>query len=237
MNNTFLTAIWKDLVMVNYIIDPKFLIPFVPKGTSLDLYNDKCYISLVGFLFQNTKVLRIKVPFHNNFEEVNLRFYVKRYENNTWKRGVVFIKEIVPKPAISLVANTLYKEHYYTTKMNHYISSNKSSRKLGYGWKIKNEWQRIDVVTNLHPKTALPNTIESFITEHYYGYTKHHSKTYEYEVQHPSWELYKVLNYHINVDFALNYGEQFRILNHIKPATVLVAKGSNISVLNKRTIH
>jgi uncharacterized protein YqjF (DUF2071 family) len=109
---SFLTAEWNDLLMINYKVDRKILEKYVPAGTELDLWNDTCYVSLIGFMFENVKMLGVKVPFHVNFEEVNLRFYVKKLEDGKWKRGVVFIKEIVPKFAISWVANLLYNEHY-----------------------------------------------------------------------------------------------------------------------------
>ena len=237
MKLPFLTAEWKNLVMINYSVSPEILIPYLPKGTSLDLYQNKCYVSVVGFLFQNTKVLGVKIPYHINFEEVNLRFYVKFQENDTWKRGVVFIKEIVPKPAITFIANALFKENYVTTKMNHNIISNKFNTVISYKWQTHKLWQEISVTTNLTSHIPSPNSLESFITEHYYGYTKDAFKTYEYEVQHPSWELFKVLDYEINIDFGLNYGAHFRILNRIKPSSLFVAKGSKINVLNKRCIQ
>ena len=112
----FLKAKWEHLIMVNYIINPTILTPYLPKGVELDLYEEKCFVSLVGFMFKDTKVLGVSFPFHQNFEEVNLRIYVKQIENGETKRGVVFIKEIVPKKLISVVANTIYKEHYFTTK-------------------------------------------------------------------------------------------------------------------------
>ena len=94
---SFLKAEWRNLIIINYEVKPEILKKHVPFGTELDLYKGKCYLSLVGFLFLNTKVLGIKIPYHINFAEVSLRFYVKRLENNEWKRGVVFMKEIVPK--------------------------------------------------------------------------------------------------------------------------------------------
>jgi hypothetical protein len=106
MATTFLTAEWRKLALANYVIDPKILEKYVPKGTELDIWEGKCFVSLVGFRFLNTKVKGIKVPFHVNFDEVNLRFYVKYLDGNEWKRGVVFIKEIVPKPILSFVART-----------------------------------------------------------------------------------------------------------------------------------
>lgn len=116
---SFLTAEWRKLAMINYIVDDRLLLPYLPSGTLLDYRHGQCYVSLVGFMFLNTKLLGVPIPFHRNFEEVNLRFYVKRKHGNEWRRGGVFIKEFVTKAAISLVANTIYKENYQTMKMNH----------------------------------------------------------------------------------------------------------------------
>jgi uncharacterized protein YqjF (DUF2071 family) len=76
----FLTAEWQHLVMLNYEVDAGLLVPFVPAGTELDDWKDKIFVSLVGFLFLNTKLLGfLPIPMHSNFEEVNLRFYVRRH--------------------------------------------------------------------------------------------------------------------------------------------------------------
>lgn len=132
---SFLTAEWNDLLMINYKIDGKILEKYVPTGTELDLWNNNCYVSLIGFMFENVKMLGVKVPFHVNFEEVNLRFYVKKLEDGKWKRGVVFIKEIVPKYAISWVANLLYNEHYETRLMRHKNEKSQLSNSFSYKWK------------------------------------------------------------------------------------------------------
>jgi len=229
---TFLTAKWQQLILVNYKINPDILYPFIPNGTKLDLYNNTCYVSLVGFLFKDTKILGIKLPNHINFEEVNLRFYV----TCNGKRGVVFIKEIVPKPLITLIANLLYKEHYQTCKMSHVWAENKQYKTISYNWRINNQWQSISVNCERISQKILPNTETEFITEHYYGYTKYKHKTFEYEVTHPMWEQHPVLNYSIDVDFSQTYGKTFEFLNRTKPSSVLLAKGSEISVLNKRKL-
>lgn len=230
---SFLTAQWNNLVLVNYSINPEILNPYVPKGTELDFYNNTCYISLVGFLFNNTKLLGLPIPFHTNFEEVNLRFYVKRKEGNEWKRGVVFIKELVPKPALTFIANTVYKEHYQSVAMKHEIKEMNTSLLFNYSWKMNNQWQNISIETVKGLTLILPNTEADFICEHYFGYTKHKNTTFEYEVKHPSWKQLKVIDYNIEVDFKLNYGSDFDFLNTQKPISVILAKGSKISVENK----
>ncbi|WP_459926071.1 YqjF family protein [Flavobacterium covae] len=234
----FLTAQWKNLVMANYIVQPDVLQKYLPAGTELDYFNGNCYVSLIGFMFEDTKVLGVKIPNHTHFEEVNLRFYVKRFENGEWRRGVVFIKEIVPKSAITLVANTLYKEHYETQIMSHNIKLQAEILRVYYTWNQENTINKIEVNAYDFLSPLDSNSEAEFIMEHYYGYTKYaKNTTYEYEVQHPKWEQYTIKNYHIAVDFEKNYGKEFGFLNTVKPCSVYLAKGSVITVKNKRKIN
>jgi len=233
---SFLTAEWRKLILINYKIDPEILMPYVPKGTELDFFNGNCYISLVGFLFHNTKLLGIKVPFHRTFEEVNLRFYVKYKDGDTWKRGVVFIKELVPKPALTFVANTIYKENYQTVPMQHKWVGNELENMVEYQWNVKNRTQTICVHTEPNLKDIEFDSEVEFITEHYFGYTKQNNNTFEYEVKHPKWKHYPVLDYQIDVDFELNYGQGFKFLNFKQPNSILLADGSEVSVENKKQI-
>lgn len=234
---SFLTAEWKKLAIANYSIDKEVLAKYIPYKTELDLWEGNCYVSLVGFMFKNTKLLGLRIPSHSCFEEVNLRFYVKYKENNIWKRGVVFIKELVPRPALTFVANTFYKEHYETVAMEHTWELNNNHLEVLYGWEFKNKEQSIKVVAkDLLQDIPLGSETE-FITEHYWGYTKiNETKTFEYEVTHPRWQAYPIEDYNINVDFGLVYGKDFQFLNNLTPKSVMLAEGSKITVENKRQI-
>ena len=238
MAKPFLIAEWRKLILANYEVDPKILEQYLPAGTELDFWDNKCYVSLVGFMFLNTKVKGIKVPRHINFEEVNLRFYVKRTdEYGEVKRGVVFIKEIVPKPMITFVANKLFKEHYQTLAMNHLWEEKENSRTVKYVWYKDNRENLISVEAEREAIEMLSNSKEFFITEHYWGYSKGKGNTAnEYEVKHPSWKVYPVKKAAISVDYGLTYGEEFEFLNEQQPASVMLAEGSEISVGNKRII-
>lgn len=234
---SFLKAEWKNLAIINYEVDPSILAGYLPQGTKIDYWNEKCYVSLVGFLFKNTRVLGLKIPFHIDFEEVNLRFYVKRFENGQWKRGVVFIKEIVPKTAITFVANTFYKENYTTLPMKHSVIKKEDSVAFEYQWKINQKWNSITIETKPHLIAIEENSEAEFITEHYFGYTKLKNNTScEYEVRHPRWEQFEVIAHSIDVDFESVYGKYFSFLKELKPASVFLAAGSTISVENKRKI-
>ena len=223
----FLTAKWHNLVMANYVVEPELLQNRVPKGTSLDFHDGKLFVSLVGFMFLDTKVLGIPIPFHINFEEVNLRFYVKRETKDEVRRGVCFVKEIVPRFAITQVARTLYGEPYETWTMSH----EEKEKEDTYAWEkygIKNRLH-VEVAENL----GVPDegSEGEFIIEHYWGYTKRSEfRTDEYKVEHPKWELFKVNYAEIDVNFGKTYGKEFSFLAKEEPASILLAKGSEIAV-------
>jgi uncharacterized protein YqjF (DUF2071 family) len=143
----FLTAEWRYLLMLNYVVAPDLLRPHVPKGVELGTWNDKTYLSMVGFLFHQTKVLGRRIPWHGNFEEVNLRFYVRRRVPEGWRRGVVFIKEIVPRQLIAAVARLRYNEPYAAMPMRHDIKlENGNLRKGGaveYAWRYRGRWNSL----------------------------------------------------------------------------------------------
>jgi uncharacterized protein len=237
MASKFLTAEWKNLIMANYIVDAAVLQPYLPNKTKLDLYNGNAYVSLVGFMFTNTRILGLKIPFHINFEEVNLRFYVRYNDNGTWKRGTVFIKEIVPKPAISFIANTVYHEKYDTKRMKHLTTETETTLALSYQWKHKNKWNRIEASVEKPAQSMILGSEEEFIAEHYWGYSKYNATTtFEYNVQHPAWKIFPVKNYLIDCDFTSLYGNGFSALTNAKPNSVFVAQGSAVSVLKKRNL-
>ena len=229
MSKTFLQAEWRKLAMANYSVDKNVLAHYLPNKTEFDLWNDTCYVSLVGFMFQNTKVLGLKIPFHTDFEEVNLRFYVRYKDKGEWKRGVVFIKEIVSKPSLTFVANTIYKENYETMPMKH-VWETSANLTVEYKWK-KKRWNSFKVITEPILASIAVNSEEEFITEHYWGYTKVTDvKTSEYGVEHPRWEVYKTIDYLIDVDFGSVYGNEFDFLSREKPKSVFLAEGSKIKV-------
>lgn len=232
----FLTAAWRKLVMANYIIDPSILAEYLPSHNEIDLFNGKCYISLVGFLFDEVKLKGIRIPFHDSFPEVNLRFYVKT-KGEAPKRGVVFVSEIVTKPAIAWIANAFYQEHYTATAMQKEWTMSDDSLNISYRWKNRDRWNSLSVLANNTSTPIIQGSEEAFIFEHYFGYAKAGAAvTNEYEVQHPSWEVYPVRQYSIDCDFEKQYGKTFAWLNQQEPASVLLAEGSAVTILGKNKL-
>jgi uncharacterized protein YqjF (DUF2071 family) len=225
----FLTAEWRDLIMANYEVDPALLADRVPHGTELDLNEGRCFVSLVGFMFLNTRVLGIPVPYHVNFEEVNLRFYVKREVQDEVRRGVCFVKEIVPRYAIAFVARTLYGEPYERWRMG----NERSDLRVEYSWARSEVDCSLSCRLGANLGVPAADSHGGFVIEHYWGYTRRsQTRTDEYKVEHPKWELREVVldRSEIDVDFGRVYGRDFGLLTDAKPYSMLFANGSQIAV-------
>lgn len=236
----FLTAQWRHLVMLNFEIDPVVLQSRVPHGTELDFLNGKTYVSIVGFRFLNTRILGLSIPFHRHFSEVNLRFYVKRRAGDEWRRGVVFIKEIVAIPAVTAVARWVYNENYVTLPMRHQIGeivdSDQAERSVSYSWKWRQKWTDLSAIVVGRPSPLVPGSEEEFITEHYWGYaSQRDGGTMEYEVEHPRWHVWRATSSKLECDFESLYGTEFVEALSANPTSAFIADGSEIVV--RRGMH
>jgi uncharacterized protein YqjF (DUF2071 family) len=234
----FLTAEWRHLVMLNYEVDPGLLLKSIPAGTELDQWNGKTFLSLVGFRFLNTKVFGTPFPFHRNFEEVNLRFYVRRQEQEEIRRGVVFIREIVPRWAIATVARTVYNENYVSLPMSHQIQTKDSSELVvEYTWKTGIRWNRIGLSVKGNPALPKAGSEEQFITEHYWGYAaqRDHGCT-EYRVAHPAWGVWSGENVVVEGDMEELYGKELAAVLRNPPTSAFLADGSEVTVSRGRKL-
>lgn len=220
--------------MANYEIAPSLLMPYLPPHTELDFFEGKCYVSLVGFMFEEIRLKGIPIPFHTRFPEVNLRFYVKLLNNPEHRRGVVFIREIVPKRAVAWVANTFYKEKYISTVMKEQLKVTSRRVEVSYDWFFHNQWHSISASANNLPQSIHKGSKEEFILEHYFGYAKVTAGvTNVYPVEHPSWKVYPLVDYEVDCNFDTVYGEDFAMLSHTTPSSVFLAEGSAVAIGHK----
>ncbi len=237
----FLSARWLSLAMLSYEIDPGVLSGYVPVGTELDDWNGRVFVSLVGFRFLDTRVCGVPVPFHRNFDEVNLRFYVRRWKGGELRRGVVFIKEIVPHFAISWVARRFYNENYVTRPMRHAVAlpgdGSPGGGRVSYEWRGGAGWDRMSVEMDCSgegadiPRIPGDGSVEAFIAEHYWGYARQgDGSTKEYEVEHPRWRVWGARSSELVCDVAGLYGEAWSGCLRGEPFSAFVAEGSEVVV-------
>jgi uncharacterized protein YqjF (DUF2071 family) len=228
----FLTAEWRYLAMLNYEIEPAVLAPFVPQGTELDSFDGKIFLSIVAFLFLDTRIGGIPIPFHRNFEEVNLRFYVRRKADDGWRRGVVFIKELVPRSAIAIVARKFYNENYVALPMSHRIEKvQEEVKSVSYSWRLDGHESFLKLAVHGPAQPLVDGSIQEFITEHYWGYARQcDGSTMEYRVEHPRWRVWNAKSTELDYQVAGLYGERFGHFLNQSPASAFLADGSEVKV-------
>lgn len=234
----FLRAEWRNLAMLNYEVDPGVLAAFIPAGTELDRWNGKVFVSLVGFRFLKTRVCGFSIPFHRNFDEVNLRFYVRRRERGEVRRGVVFIKEIVPRWAIAFVARNVYNERYVALPMRHNIEVRDRDMIVEYGWRTGAAWNCISLRTEASAALPEENSEEQFTTEHYWGYAQQRDgSTMEYRVAHPPWRVWRGCDAKFEGDMSELYGPGLAAAVRSKPSSAFLAEGSEVEVYRGRNLE
>ncbi|MEY2484654.1 MAG: uncharacterized protein QOH39_302 [Verrucomicrobiota bacterium] len=217
--------------MLNFVVEPSIIAPFVPAGTEIDYEQGETFVSVVGFLFRDTRLLGFPIPLHRDFEEVNLRFYVRKKSANTWRRGVVFVRELVPKRAIAIVARTFYGEPYLALPMKHDIEHVDLKLKVEYSWRRGSKWETLKMSASGEPQDISAGSHAEFITEHYWGYTKVRAGCSEYRVEHPRWKIWNADHFEFQADIASLYGEQFAGTLKQTPRSAFIADGSPIQVL------
>jgi uncharacterized protein YqjF (DUF2071 family) len=231
----FLTGEWRYLAMLNYRVDPSLLDPLVPRGTALDAWRGATYVSLVGFLFRDTRVLGVPIPLHRDFEEVNLRFYVRREHEGEVRRAVTFIREIVPRRAIAAVARAAYNEPYVAMPMRHDIAAHMDldapPSAVRYEWRQPSGWSTLAVEASGRAEPLASGSEAEFITEHYWGYTRQRDGgTVEYRVAHPRWRTWTVTSASVTGDLSALYGAAFGEVLTRPPDSAFLAEGSRIEV-------
>ena len=228
----FLTAEWRRLAMLNYEVDPAALEAYVPAGVALDDWEGRFYVSVVGLLFVDTRVLGVAVPFHRDFEEINLRFYVRREVEGEVRRGVVFVKEVVPKRAIAVVARAVYNENYVAMPARHWARRDgDGGYEVGYRWGKASGECRLSVRVQGEAAELEDGSEEEFITEHYWGYAaQRDGGTLEYEVEHPRWRVWRARDAALDCDVERLYGGEFADALGGEPASAFLAEGSAVVV-------
>lgn len=228
----FLTARWENLVLCTYRVDPDILKTLMPPGLEADTIDGAAFISLVAFDFLDTKVKGIKFPFHVNFPEINLRFYVKSLQ----RRGVVFIKEFVPRTLIALFARIIYNERYEGISMKDQMTVGET---ISLTHTIKRGGKEYSLNLKAENKPFMPpaNSTEHFFKEHEWGFgTNKIGEPLFYKVEHPLWDVYPIKEFSHDFDFGKVYGPGWAFLNTLEPHNVTFASGSAVKVYSPECI-
>ncbi|MFL5496068.1 MAG: YqjF family protein [Gemmatimonadales bacterium] len=237
----FLTASWRYLAMLNYEVPAALLQPMVPAGTELDSFRGAVLATVVGFRFLDTRVLGVAVPGHRDFDEVNLRFYVRRRAEDGWRRAVVFVRELVPRRAIALIARWTYNEPYTAAPMRHDLDVAGAAvglpGRVAYEWRLAGRWHRLEVRTTGRASRPDPDSEPAFIAERDWGYTvQRDAGTREYRVTHPAWRMWTEAAGQLDCEVGAVYGKGFAECLTALPRSVFLVEGSEVQVYRGRRL-
>jgi uncharacterized protein YqjF (DUF2071 family) len=238
VRRTFLTADWRYLAMLNYEVDPGVLRPYLPRGTTLDSKDGRHFLSVVAFLFLDTSVLGIPALFHRNFEEVNLRFYVRRKVGAESRAGIVFIREMVPLPLVAQIARLTYNEPYRTVPMAHTIvDTDHELQSVEYLFGGARDRCRITLHVDGRSRPIADGSDEEFLSDRAWGYTRQRNGgTVEYRVEHERWNVWPATRGELVGPVGEFYDEPFAGIISAAPASAFVADGSAVSVYTPERI-
>ena len=236
MRNNFLVAHWENLVVATFEAERNLLLPYLPRGTELNEWHGKYCMSLVGFRFSKASFCGIPSPFYRSFPELNLRFYVREKIKNGWRKGVVFIKEIVPSKLVGWMAKWLYHENFSALPIRQSIFEDTDGRHFEYHWKIKEQLKYLKCCCSTTPELPGPGSLAAFIHSHDTAYTKDRDRTYTFTIDHPEWKIYPGLSYALQLDAATIYGQAFSEAFAQRPLALFVLDGSKTNVSSPRLL-
>ena len=218
--------------MINFEVDPGVLRPHVPRGTTLDDRDGRHFVSLVAFLFLDTHLLTAPAFFHQNFEEANLRFYVRRMIGRELRQGVVFIREMVPLPLVAAVAKLTYNEPYRTVQMEHTIVETDGELQcVEYLFGGSRDRCRLTLHVAGSPQDIDPGSEEEFLSQRGWGYTRQRDGgTIEYRVEHPRWSVWPDAHYELDGPLEEFYDQPFASILRGPAASAFIADGSAVAV-------
>lgn len=237
----FLTATWRNLALLSCEVDSTVLRPYQPHGVELDSWQGKHLITMVGLQFLDARVLGVPVPFHRSYPQVNLRFYVRRWSGGSWRPGVVFIKQMVPKRLVAAVARRVYQEKFTALPMRSLVESGPGTeqvRRVSYQWFTGLDWNRMSVSVSGDPAPSGVGSLEEFVAERYYGYnSQRDGSTMEYQIEHPRWRVWRAYESELDCDAAGVYGPEFAESLGSPPLSAILAEGSPVAVHKGARLH
>jgi uncharacterized protein len=232
----FVTSVWRDLLLLNYAIEPGALAPWVPPGVELADYDGTTLVSLVGLRYTDTKLLGLPIPSHRRFEAVNLCFYVRRNAAGTWRQGVVSVKELLPRWSLAWLARTAWGEPSTFCHMRSRVAGgNGRPRTVEYWWYPHERLNHLSATVMGPRRRPDEGSVEEFVLDHSWAYSKHGGLR-EYRLEHPARRVQPVTEPHLDCDAAKLYGEAFVDALAGPPHSALYAESSPVALYRPRKI-
>jgi uncharacterized protein len=206
----FLTANWRNLVLVNFVVPADLLEPRLPPGCVLDRVPhspDTHLLSVVAMHFDNTRVWGVPVPFAQRFDEVNLRFYARQGD----RHGSVFLRQYVPSRTILYGARWTYNQPYELARIQHVVAESGDHLEIRTRFERGRYTGAVSLRAERGAITPPVDSLEHFLKERYWGFdSDRRGRVFRYPVWHPVWRTHPVIDVDIDFDPGVLLGGDWR---------------------------
>lgn len=227
MTGAFLTARWRDLVLVTFAVPDALAIPLVPPGCEADRWDGRCHVSVVALVMERVRIRGLPIPGLTRYPQVNLRLYVR----HDGRAAVRFIQELVPSRVLAAAARWLYGEPFRRGSIRATLSQSGDAARAEYRFGLDGPPSTVTVGVAGPAAVPAPDSFEHWIKERVRGCRPDRAgRLRTFDVTHPVWAVRSITAHDVRLNFAGLYDPPWAALEATRPASVIYAVGSAVTV-------
>jgi uncharacterized protein YqjF (DUF2071 family) len=216
---------WRKLCFVIYSVDPALLSAHLPHGVALDMLDGRAVMTLALWEAHYPTVFGVELPSHPLSTEIALRYLVREGA----RRGTVTIREDSSSPFAALAARALFREPTRHSVTRSTIHEDTGALRCSYEVERGGRLHQVRVRAATTAKQAGRDSLEYLVSQRPYGYQRSsRGELLRYDLDHPNWDSYPILESQVDFDFAALYGNEWGFLSSSTPTAVVLVEGSTV---------
>ena len=215
---------WRKLCYVSYAVDPALLASHIPPGVSLETLDGQAIMSLIAWSANYPQVFGVPLPGALRSTEMALRYFVREGP----RRGAVTLFEDSSSPFAMLAARALFREPTRHAPMTSRVEQTGSALSCHYTIDRAGT-HSVSVRARAEARPPDRQSTAYLVVQRPYGYaSSSRGELLRYDLDHPVWDTYDVIEHDVRVDFGALYGEPWSFLSTLRPLSVVLAEGSAV---------